>query len=189
MLPALCLAVLAIGDGVQRMTAPMALPAARPSSGAGTLAAKNRSIGSPYAPRLTKAIAATAGMIQTVAIRDRRGMSNAEASHTSPDAIVASNTQPYGGNPALPLIQFSRGLTADRTGSSSGTPTKNPAKTLSPNAANGTSPATSSAHLPSLGNGASQTTIQTSVNRISRSVSKVDIGLCPDTYRSSLLRA
>ena len=162
-----------IGDGVQRMTAPMALPATRPRNGPGMLAAKNRSIGSPYTPRLTNASTATAGMIQAVAIRDRRGMSNAEASHTSPSAIVASRSQACGGTPALPLIQSSSGLTAERTGSSAGTPTKNPAKTRSPNAVNGTSPATTSAHSPSRGSGATQTAVQTSVNRMSRAVSSI----------------
>ena len=104
-------------------------------------------------------------------------MSNAEASHTSPSAIVASRSQAYGGTPALPLIQSSSGLTAERTGSSAGTPTKNPAKTRSPNAVNGTNPATTSAHSPSRGSGATQTAVQTSVNRMSRAVSSIRFAL------------
>jgi hypothetical protein len=171
------------------MAAPIAPPAARPRNGPGMLAAKNRSIGSPYAPRLAHASTAIAGMIQAVAIRDRRGISNAEASHINPSATVASRAHAYGGNPVLPLIQFSNGLTAERTGSSSGTPTKKPAKTRSPNAVNGKSPATSSAHLPSRGSGATQMAVQTSVNRMSRITSGVAIGLSPDASYASHLKS
>jgi hypothetical protein len=78
--------------GVQRMTLPIRPATTSAKSTAGSRDASVISIGSPVTCRLSRLRIATEGMIQAVAMRDRRGISKAKASQTRPIPTAPSRT-------------------------------------------------------------------------------------------------